>query len=149
MTEKQLKNFWAKVQKTDGCWNWIASKNTNGYGQLFLSGTKIVTAHRISWELHNGKISKGLCVLHECDNRACVNPTHLFLGTPKDNRQDCVSKGRQAKGEDVNTSKLKLSDVITIRQAYRRGIFTQKFLGELFGVSDHAISDVVNWKQWK
>lgn len=91
--------FWEKVEKTDGCWNWTAcvlkgyKGFTGGYG-LFGIGGKSFLVHRLSWEINNGRIPDGLCVLHTCDNRKCVNPEHLFLGTRGDNARDMVLKGR-------------------------------------------------------
>lgn len=87
--------FWNKVNKQtiDGCWEWIGCKDRLGYGRLMYWGT-LTLAHRFSWELHNKKIPKGLNVLHKCDNRKCVNPEHLWLGTHRDNMEDMVKKGR-------------------------------------------------------
>jgi hypothetical protein len=98
-----LNRFWAKVNK-DGpiheehgqCWNWLGGL-TFGYGNFCALGEG--RAHRVSYIIHNGKIPKGLFVLHKCDNPSCVNPKHLFLGTQKDNVADCVTKGRFATGE--------------------------------------------------
>lgn len=75
-----------------GCWIWTAATH-QGYGEICYKGKK-ETAHRVSWELHNGPIPHGLWVLHRCDTRECVNPKHLFLGTQLDNIADCVKKGR-------------------------------------------------------
>jgi len=95
--------FWAKVAKTeDGCWNWTASKRHKGYGAFCYyrdDGTLVQgRAHRYSWEIHNGDIPDGMFVLHSCDNPACVNPDHLFLGTNQDNVDDMMRKGRNVSG---------------------------------------------------
>ena len=93
--------FWSKVNKRgpDDCWEWVASRNSQGYGQFSIGGRKFARAHRFSWELHNGPIAGGLFVCHQCDNPSCVNPSHLFLGTNNDNIQDAVKKGRIASGD--------------------------------------------------
>lgn len=91
--------FWDFVDKTDGCWVWRGSK-TNGYRYgFFKKHGKVVQSHRYSWEMSFGAIPAGLKVLHRCDNPPCVNPSHLFLGTQKDNIHDMIRKGRQAAGK--------------------------------------------------
>ncbi|MFA6325045.1 MAG: HNH endonuclease [Candidatus Paceibacterota bacterium] len=85
--------FWTKVDKTKTCWNWLGSKSSKGYGRFKIKG-KLYSPHRISYELINGPIPKGMFICHKCDNPACVNPGHLFLGTQSDNMKDCFKKGR-------------------------------------------------------
>jgi len=147
--------FWSKVDKSGDCWEWMAGKSNNGYGYFSLRG-KTVQAHRVSWELHSGEIPKGdgyhgTCVLHTCDNRGCVNPKHLFLGTAKDNTSDMVEKGRAngPKGERNSGNKLTETDIINIRKIYAWRLATQKTLGILFNVGQAQVSRIVHSKRWR
>src|SRR5258707_3363633 len=80
------------------CWIWVGVTRPNGYGQVTATTTKRdKLAHRRSWELFRGTIPKGMFVCHRCDVKSCVNPYHLFIGTPSDNRVDCQRKGRHPK----------------------------------------------------
>jgi hypothetical protein len=97
----QVERFWSKVQKTDGCWIWTASKRHKGYGAFCYSKNGVVVqgrAHRFMWEMVYGDIPAGMFVLHRCDNPACVNPDHLWLGTNQDNVDDMMRKGRHVSG---------------------------------------------------
>lgn len=100
------KRFWDKVIKGPECWEWEASRSKAGYGQLQVRSIspRPLLAHRVSWILANGEIPNGLFVLHKCDNPACVRPSHLFLGTQRDNNTDRQRKGRTASG-DCNGSR--------------------------------------------
>ena len=87
--------LWSRVVVADsGCWEFQGGRYKSGYGKIMVDG-KESTAHRVSWILSNGNIPRGFQVLHDCDNRICINPAHLFLGTHADNMRDKINKGRQ------------------------------------------------------
>lgn len=152
MTER----FWAKVSKSAGCWEWTAATNASGYGvfgnQKDNAALGIpVLAHRVSWEWSFGSIPTGLFVCHRCDNRKCVNPTHLFLGTALDNNRDCLAKGRnslvRAKGSRHGRAKLHETDVAEIRRRIAEGE-SQKVIAESFGVNYRTISNIKTGVGW-
>lgn len=146
LNKKQLNKFWGKVQKTNGCWNWIGALTQKGYGN-FRYGYKQLRVHRLSWMMHNGKISKDLLVCHSCDNPKCVNPKHLFLGTHSDNRLDMYKKGRRKMfGENHPRAKLKKADVIDIRNLYKNN--PRSLLAKQFNTSISNIGLVINYKRW-
>lgn len=83
------------IDPDTGCWNWIRSKNKDGYGRVFdWENKKLKYAHRVSYEVHKGTIPQGLMVLHDCDNPSCVNPDHLHIGTAAMNAAECIARGR-------------------------------------------------------
>lgn len=94
--DKTIERFWKKVTKTDSCWLWIGANTKYGWGTMKINGV-MYGAHRISYAIHKGEIPEGIFVCHNCpggDNGLCVNPSHLWLGTQKDNVRDCVNKKR-------------------------------------------------------
>lgn len=149
------RRFWARVNK-DGpvhplfgqCWVWVGRLRKDGYGELRVSGP-ITLAHRCSWMLHRGPIANGLCVLHRCDNRQCVNPDHLRLGTVADNNADCVAKNRQARGGRLSVTKLTPEMVREIKAKYQKWKCGARVLAEEYGVSLYTIYDVVTGYTWR
>ena len=133
-------------EPNSGCWLWAAATR-GGYGAINING-KLQSAHRASWELENGPIPEGMHVCHSCDVKSCVNPAHLFLGTQADNMRDRDEKGRGAIGEKIGTSKLTEDDVNKIREEFDYGQFTQQEVGDYYGVSQRAISDILNYNTW-
>jgi ribosomal protein S14 len=160
-----LDRTWDKVDKGSGeggCWLWMGALNQDGYGQIKVDGVQI-GAHRHIWHLVNGPIPAGMVVCHRCDIRNCVNPTHLFLGTPADNNADMVAKGRNAygernghqtrpdrtpRGEAVNTAKLQAAQVPQIRARLDQGE-TPRAVAESFGISRYIVRDIASRKTWK
>ena len=136
-----------EINNETGCWEWTATTHGSGYG-LFYIGNKTFRAHRISWQLENGTIPDGMFVCHSCDNPSCINPEHLFLGSPKDNSQDMVDKGRQYKptGTKNKSAKLTDSDVIKIRSLF--GQISQNKIADLFDVNPSCISKIKHGHLW-
>jgi len=147
-----VERFWEKVDKRspDECWEWQGGKKVENYGGLDDGKGKIVLSHRFSYELHYGPIPEGLFVCHRCDNQKCCNPNHLFVGTALENNNDKVIKGRASvvSGTRHAHAKLNPQKVIEIRQR-RKGGESLKSLARSFGVSDHAIKQVVEQKTWR
>lgn len=143
--------LWSRVNKSPGCWLWTArSKTTSGYGKIKHDGVTMM-AHRVSWELVNGPVPTGLCVLHDCpggDNPLCVNPAHLWLGTQSENTKDRHRKQRDARGERQWKAKLTDIDIIAIRSARSAGETTVS-LAKRFGVAQPNISDICLRYTWR
>jgi len=141
--------FWAKVNilGPDDCWEWTAAKQGQGYGQFHINRVASL-AHKISYELCNGPIHKGMFVLHDCDNRPCVNPKHLFLGTHLDNVRDMIDKGRSLFGSKNPFSKLDDLKVLAIIDLRKKGISMVR-IAEMFDVAYGTICDIVYGRSWK
>ncbi len=149
-----IDRFKTKVDKTGDCWIWTASKYGSGYG-TFWDGEKMTGAHRFSYQISKGKIPKGLVVMHSCDNRLCVNPNHLSIGTYSDNLNDMVSKGRQRKIETYKSgskhcnSKFNDFEIIEIRNLYKTGRYSHRELARKYGVEKTTISYLLKRKTYK
>jgi len=129
-------------------------RDTNGYPTFCraeFDGRKHIRIHRYIWVIRFGPIPKGMCICHTCDNRACINPDHLFIGTQADNMRDCEAKGRHPYlgkcGEDHLMAKLTFYEVQKIRKMI--GATTQKEIAQMFNVSPMAISDIKRGVRWK
>lgn len=141
--------FWAKVQKTEGCWVWTAGVrkgrgNNGGYG-VMKADRQNRGAHVVSWFLHHGEWPT-LCVLHTCDNRRCVNPAHLFLGTRAENNADMATKSRAPHSEERAT-KLTTIAVLGIRALRQEG-WKHRELAEEFGISMGHVDAILARRKW-
>lgn len=153
-TMPTAERLYSKVVKTNsGCWEWQGATK-NGYGHTIVGSRKdgsrrTISTHRLSYMISNGAIPDGYEVCHKCDNRRCVNPHHLFLGTRQDNVDDRERKGRNnpPKGEANGRTKLATADVLQIREKRMRGVSFGKLAVE-YGVCKKTIQDAVSGKNW-
>jgi hypothetical protein len=165
--ESTIERFWSKVNvgPPDQCWEWQAGLSLpNGYGVFWLNQSNH-GAHRVSWTLENGEIPEGLLVLHKCDNKKCVNPRHLYLGTNLQNAQDTAqrnsgykerirqrviktNKERPAAVARRGNSKLSDQDVLRIRELVASGMM-QKDVADMYGISRAAVCRIVRNKSWQ
>lgn len=132
-----------------GCWIWTGAVDNNNYGRFGVNGK----AHRISYELYNGKINDGLLVCHKCDVRQCVNPDHLFLGTQYDNMRDMIIKGRKnyntgKLGSLNNCSVLNEGQVVEIKELIKIG-YKNKDIAVKYKVAPNTISNIKIGNTWK
>lgn len=139
--------FWSQVAFGRGCWLWNGGSFGNGYGRAHVSGVGARGAHRIAYELTVGEIPEGLVVMHRCDNRACVRPDHLMLGTPAENMRDMVEKGRSLRGQLNLQSKLDEQRVREIRTALAAGE-TKAAVARRERVSEAAVWSVATGRAW-
>ena len=139
--------FWSKVDRKskEQCWEWTGAKNNAGYGNMKVNG-KYVNSHRVSYELNNKKkIKEGLFICHHCDNPSCVNPNHLFSGTPLENDADKVKKRRHVFGMKHPRAKLVDQDIIKIKSSSG----PHKYIADEYGVSRRLIGMIKQGSIWK
>jgi HNH endonuclease len=144
-----LDSFWLKVARgtPDACWPWVGKQFSNGYGRVQIGRHNGTTAHRYLWTLLHGEPSAILEICHTCDNRVCCNPAHLFIGTPKDNAQDKMRKGRVARitGERNGSCKLTRSQVEAIRQS----TLSHRETARTYGVSESNVRMIRKLETWR
>lgn len=150
----------SKVNPLTGCHEWQGALDKDGYGKILADGQQM-RSHRASWMLKNGPIAEGLVVCHRCDNPPCINPEHLFLGTPGDNVRDRIAKGRfiprppHKPGEKNPAAILTSDQVRSIRREYvelggrKWGAGATKQLCEKYGVTPTTVHRILNGKGWK
>ena len=140
------------INPSSNCWEWIGTIFTTGYACFWFEG-KNRKASRIAYEIFKGPITPGLCVLHFCDNRLCVNPDHLWLGSNADNSNDMKTKGRSSGGSPPGerNGKAKLTNVLvtTLREEFSRGNMTQVELGKKYGITSQNVGQIISRKHWK
>ena len=145
--ERILRN--CTIDESTGCWEWDLHYNPGGYGIGF-NGKKTVKAHRLSYEVFIGEIPEGLLVCHSCDNRGCVNPDHLWLGTYADNNADRDNKNRLEwrRGERHGMAKLSEDDVVNIIEILNGGEVSQAAIARMYSVTRSAIWLIAKGKKW-
>ncbi len=149
----QVARFWSKVERQDAneCWTWLGRPSAAGYGSFWhVQFHHAVPAHRMAWELAFGPPPGDRVVCHHCDNRLCVNPGHLFIGTPAENTADMLAKGRGRfpRGERNRHAKLTEAEVTSLRARKHAGE-SHSTLARAFGVSISTVSEIVNGKTWR
>ncbi len=148
-TPEQWAKFWSRVLFTDRCWIWITRRGSpwNGYGCIYVDGIKY-RSHVLSHEYFIGPVQTGLEVCHHCDNKPCVNPAHLFLGTHAENCADAAAKGRMPRGSRAARAKLTEEDIPIIRAMRAGGVSTQE-IGIRYGVDRSAIYKILWRRRWR
>jgi hypothetical protein len=133
----------------NGCWNWVATKDRDGYGLLTHHRGKQIRAHRASYEFHVAKIPVGLLVCHSCDNPSCINPNHLFVGTSKENTRDMLDKNRRPvlRGERHPNAKLTNDQVTQIKQLRSENRLL-KDIANQFNISFQTVSSITKGTTW-
>lgn len=141
--------FVEKFKESNGCWEWQAKISPYGYGQFAIAPGNVQQAHRFAYELFVGPIPKGLCVLHDCDNRKCVNPAHLWVGTQAQNIHDMMKKGRDKKATADKNGRAKIDWDTALKIRAMAGKYPQKEITLSVGISRWQIRRITKGISWK
>lgn len=157
-SQEKMRQFVPKIRFVidgrSGCWNVTSHKAAHKckYPRINVltdSGRKSVRLHRYLFPIFHGEIKDGLCILHKCDNRACINPEHLRQGTDAENTLDKIKNGNLRIGEDHGTAKLTAADVRHIREMWESGIYTQVGIGKMYQISSAHVCAITKRRFWK
>lgn len=165
LARSQQERFWKHVRRTDGCWNWQGGCSPDGYGKFAVTAPRGATpkqkhfrAHRLSYQLLHGYIHADLVVRHDCDNPLCVNPSHLRLGTQRENIQDCIRRGRfprdhvplasRRRGSSHHAAKITEALAFEIKSLAASGM-RQAAIGRLLHVRARLVQQVVSGTTWR
>jgi hypothetical protein len=149
---RSMAHLWQSVDMTagtDGCWPYMKKPMGSGYVKVYVVNNRYDYAHRIAYRLAYGEIPDGLRVLHTCDNRRCVNPAHLYLGTMSESQALSIQRGHRTfvHGDEHPSTKLPEMQVDAIRRRYAAGGVLQRDLADEYGVHYSLISLIVNGKR--